>query len=92
MISNFNFIVALEVMEIDEEQAHVVQVHSGRDTAVLFDLVPCTLHIRGMMDIIYGDDAFGVHAREEIVHIADGGFVRMIGIHKGNVKLLARVY
>ena len=50
--------MALEVMRIDEEKAHMVEIHRGSNAAVLFEFFPGTLHLFGIVDIIEDQDPF----------------------------------
>ena len=79
-------------MRVHKEDATMVQIHRRCDARISFEFRPSLLHTFRIMDIVQYDNSFLCHAWQQIVHVAFGRFVSMVGIHIDHIEFLARVF
>ena len=66
------------------------EINGGCYLRQLLEFIPRLLHLFGVMYIVYCNNSLGVNMLEQLVHIAHGSIVGMIGIYKGEIDFVAR--
>ena len=65
----------------------MVEVHRGCNFRQCLHFLPCSLHFRGVVNIVKGNNAFFIQERDKVHHIPFGRFIGMVGVYKNKIPI-----